>query len=44
MNYHIKQQNDKWVVYTTGRTHNQWVFDNKETAQNYLKQCKGETA
>lgn len=44
MNYHIKQHKGSWVVYTTGRTPNQWVFENREAAQQYLEQCKGETA
>jgi len=43
MNYHIKQSDNKWIVYSTGRTPNQWVFDNRESAVYYLRQCKGET-
>ena len=44
MTYHIKQQDNKWIVYTTGRIPNEWMFNNRESAVEYLKQCKGETA
>ena len=41
MHYHIKQVESKWVVYTSGRTYNEWVFPNEESARKYLNICKG---
>ena len=45
MDYHIKQQDGKWVVYTNdNRNYREWIFNDRESAIYYLSKCKGETA
>ena len=44
--FHIKQDKsdpdmDIWIVYTSGRTYNEWVFPNEKSARKYLNICKG---
>jgi len=41
MSYNIKKQNNKWIVYTSGRTYNEWVFTTEKGALEYLDQCNG---